>query len=261
LLGAGIPIKDWGVVGFTWYGFEYQYVLEQPGPDDQMVFDEASVYTLTLAGEPLEDLYVGANLNVLRQSISGQTETAVWPDIGIIKIFLLPGKATVRHRVLIGSSLANLTYSKIDVPVGREDLPVAFRIGGSYSISYAHRSWMNRARIVTFLFHAEYRDLLNLNYGNGPRIGGELTLLEMISARAGYYVEDTGDYADDIGLNRIERSTFGMGLALPIYRFTGGSVPLRATLDWADVEVQSYLIESGSPDTYSSWTVAVDWYY
>jgi hypothetical protein len=63
------------------------------------------------------------------------------------------------------------------------------------------------------------------------------------------------------GQAQIERSTFGLGLALPVYRFTGGSVPLRATLDWASVEVQPYLTESGDAETYSSWTVAVDWYY
>jgi len=261
LLGAGIPVKDWGVVGFTWYGFECEFVPEQPGPDDEVYSEKASVYTLTLAGEPIKDLYVGANLNMLRQTISGQTETAFWPDIGLLKILQLPGKATVRHRIIIGSSLANLTRSSIDVPEGREELPATFRVGASYSISYAHRSWMNRARLVSFLVHAEYRDLLNLSYGDGPRLGGELTLLEMLSARVGYYFEDTGDYEDEIGLEVLERSTFGLGLALPVYRLTGGSVPLRATLDWANVEVQPYLIESGLPDTYSSWTVAIDWYY
>ncbi len=261
LLGAGIPVKDWGVIGFTWYGFDYEYALDQSGPDDEVYSEKASVYTLTFAGEPIEDLYVGANLNMLRQAISGQAETALWPDIGLIKLFQLPGEVTVRHRIILGSSLANLTRSSIDVPEGSEELPATFRIGASYSISYAHRSWMNRARLFNVLVHFEYRDLLNLSYGDGPRFGGELTLLEMLSARVGYYFEDTGDYEDEICLEVLERSTFGLGLALPVYRLTGGSVPLRATLDWANVEVQPYLIESGLPDTYSSWTVAIDWYY
>jgi hypothetical protein len=261
LLGAGLPVEDWGAVGFTWYGFDYEYALDQPGPEDQVYSGNASVYTLTFAGEPKGDLYVGANLNMLRESISGQAETAFWPDIGLIKLFRLPGKAPVRQRIILGSSLANLTRSSIDSPGGSQELPSTFRIGASYSISYSYRSWMNMARLFNLLVHAEYRDLLNLSYGDGPRLGAELTLLEMLSARVGYYYEDTGDYEDVTGQAQIERSTFGLGLALPVYRFTGGSVPLRATLDWANVEVQPYLTESGDTETYSSWTVAVDWYY
>ena len=59
----------------------------------------------------------------------------------------------------------------------------------------------------------------------------------------------------------IERSTFGLGLALPVYRFTEGSVLLRAILDWARIEVRPNLVESGLTDTYSSWIVAAEWYY
>jgi len=236
-------------------------VLDEPASETEVYSGKAAVYTLTFAGEPIDDLYVGANLNMLRQSISGETQTAFWPDIGLIKLFHLPGKATLRHRIILGSSLANMTRSSVDFPGGSEELPSTFRIGASYSLSYAHRSWMNRMRLFNILLHAEYRDLLNLSYGDGPRLGGELTILEMLSARVGYYYEDTGDYEEEIGLSQIERSTFGLGLALPVYRFTGGSVPLRATLDWAGIEVQPYLTESGDTETYSSWTVAVDWYY
>ena len=261
LLGAGIPVKDWGVVGLTWYGFDYEYALDEDGPEDEIYSGKASVYTLTFAGEPTEDLYVGANLNLLGQAISGETKTAFWPDMGLMKIFRLPGKANARHRIILGSSLANLTRASIDTPGGSEELPSTFRIGASYSLSYIHKSWMNMARLFNVLVHAEYRDLLNLSYGDGPRLGVELTILEMLSARLGYYYEDTGDYEEQIGLAQIERSTFGLGLALPVYRFTGGSVPLRATLDWAEIEIQPYLTESGDTETYSSWTVAVDWYY
>jgi hypothetical protein len=261
LLGAGIPVKDWGVVGLTLYGFDYEYTLDEPGGEVEDFHGNASVYTLTFAGEPTEDLYVGANLNVLSQSVSGQSETAFWPDIGLIKVLRLPDKAGLRHRIILGSSLANLSRSSIDIPGGSEELPSTFRIGGSYSLSYARMSWMNMARLFNLMVHAEYRDLLNLSYGDGPRLGGELTILEMLSARAGYYYEDTGDYEEQIGLSQIERSTFGLGLALPVYRITGGSLPLRAALDWAWIEVQPYLVESDWEGTYYSWTVAVDWYY
>jgi hypothetical protein len=266
LIGAGLPLKKWGVVGLTWYGFDYEYTLDQAGPDqsgpdDEVHSGKASVYTLTFAGEPAEDLYVGFNLNTLSQSFSGETENAFWPDLGLIKLFRLPGRATVRHRIILGSSLANLTRSSIDIPGGSEELPSTLRIGGSYSVSYSHRSWMNMARLLNVLIHAEYRSLLNLSYGDGPRLGAEVTVLEMLSARLGYYYEDTGDFEEEIGKARIERSTFGLGLALPVYRFTGGSVPLRAALDWARIEVQPYLTDSSDTESYSSWTVAVDWYY
>jgi hypothetical protein len=249
------------VIGLTWYGFDHEYAVDQPGPEDEILSGKASVYTMTFAGEPAGDLYVGANLNMLSQSFSGESETALWPDLGLIKVFRLPAKAAVRQRVVLGSSLANLTRSSIDVPGGSEALPSTFRIGASYSMSYAHRSWMNMARLFNILVHAEYRDLLNLSYGDGPRLGAEVAILEMLSARLGYYYEDTGEYEEQLGKARIERSTFGLGLALPVYRLTGGSVPLRAALDWARIEVQPYLTDSGDTETYSSWTVAVDWYY
>jgi hypothetical protein len=261
LFGAGFPVRDWGAVGFTWYGFDYEYALDQPGPEDEILSDKASVYTLTFAGEPTEDLYVGANLNLLRQSFSGETESAFWPDLGLIKLFRLHGRATMRHRIVLGSSLANLARSSVDVPGGSEELPSTFRVGASYSLSYVRGSWMNMARVFNLMIHAEYRDLLNLTYGDGPRLGAEVAILEMLSARLGYYYEDTGDYEEQLDKARIERSTFGLGLALPVYRFTGGSVPLRAALDWARIEVQPYLTESGDTESYSSWTVAVDWYY
>jgi hypothetical protein len=87
-------------------------------------------------------------------------------------------------------------------------------------------------------------------------------LVVLVCRRGGHGLQDAvNQVQEEIGLAQIERSTFGLGLALPVYGFTEGSVPLRATLNWAGIEVQPYLVESGLTDTYSSRIVAAEWYY
>jgi hypothetical protein len=256
--GFGVPAGSWGAVGLGWYGFDYEGVVDGRGQKPVPYSGTGSVYAFSLAGEPWADLYVGANLNILRHGVSEEKETVVWPDVGLIKMLTLSGWDYVGHRIVLGTSLANLTNTGVQLPDGSGDLPVTFRLGASYQLLWASQSWMNRIRLLRSTLHIEYRNLLDSEHNDGVRTGIELWFLEMAAVRFGYYLEDLGDPVDPAG-DRLEKTTLGLGLGAPVYRLTGSRVPLRITLDWATVDSRTTFEETKLSDRYSVWTLALDW--
>jgi hypothetical protein len=204
---------------------------------------------------------MGLNLNLFRANFPERSENSIWPDVGILKVFHWARSEGIQHRVSVGSSLSNFTNSGITGPSGDEDLPVVFRIGTSYRISWAHRSWHDRLRTLGLLSHLEYQNVLNSDYRDAFKIGGEIRLLEILALRIGYYLENMGGLEPDVSEDWVGETTYGFGLGLPISKLGEGAPPLRVSFDWVKREDRGETLDAADTVRYSVYTLSVDWIF
>jgi hypothetical protein len=261
ILGAGIPVGRYVGVGFSWYHLDYGTTAGHPRQGSHTYAPNSSIYTLTLAAKPAARFYVGVNLNLFRASFAEQKENSIWPDFGIMKVFHWARSGNIQHRASMGSSLSNFTNSGIAGPGGDEDLPQVFRIGMSYRISWAHRSWHDRLRTLGLLSHLEYQNVLNSDYRDAYKIGSEIRLLEILALRIGYYLGNISGPEPDVSEDWVGETTYGFGLGLPISELAEGAPPLRVSFDWVRREDASETLGSADTVRYSVYTLSVDWLF
>jgi hypothetical protein len=118
---------------------------------------------------------------------------------------------------------------------------------------------MNRLRLLKAVVRFEYEDPLDSGVDDGIGVGTEVRFLEMAALRFWHFTGDLGEPGDDTG-DRLERTTFGFGLGVPLYRFTGERTPLNISVEWAHIDSRIFLEDSTVSDDHSAWTLALDWH-
>lgn len=260
-LGAGVPVTKHFGIGFSRCHFEYETEIDHPGKRSTTYTQESTIHTLTIAAKPAAGFYVGLNLSLFSETSSGATETTLWPDVGVLKMFYWKRSGGSRHRLSLGGSLSNLTGSGFDTPEGEEELPVTLRVGTSYRVASGRRSLNGRLRTLGLLCHLEYQDVLKSAYRDAYKIGTEIQLVEILALRGGYYIESIDSGEADEGREWIGNTTYGLGLGLPIGKLAKDMPPLRISLDWASYEDPSDTAESGDAPRLSVYTLSIDWFF
>jgi hypothetical protein len=195
-----------------------------------------NIYALTLASEPLERLYVGLNMNYFRfDALSASHMSAWYFDLGLIRKFMLLENEVSSHSISLAMSVTNVNSAEangefIDREVN-EILPVIARYGANYSFTLNKNFLLKNHQTLAFLAQTEYQDLWNSPYHSSLRFGGEITLLELLAIRAGYYNEKIDDLGSVNNKSEIEDFTYGFGLQIPLQKMA--NVPVQINFDFA----------------------------
>lgn len=223
-------------------------------------------YTLTLASEPVERLYVGLNMNYFLCDLAFDNPLkSVYFDLGLIRKFIISEKKASKHSASLAVSVSNLNSAKAsgevfdDVDVD-EPLPIIARYGANYQFALYKNMLLPNLTTLEFLAQAEYQDLWNSGYHSSMRYGGEIRLLEILALRAGYYTEHIDDYGyPEVNKNKIEDFTYGFGVQVPVDKLT--NIPLRVNFDFASFPQTTYShnISDSEWDNFTAYNLKVNW--
>jgi hypothetical protein len=201
-------------------------------------------YAATLAIEPFKRFYLGTNINLLEWETGtyGKYSTLYF-DVGALKkIRVYDGKKT-HHVVNIGSSISNINSAKIKTQQSGVSqnlhLPIITRYGINYEISYGKTHFIDSTNIFKILFQSEFQVLLNSKYRSAIKFGSEISILDFLSIRAGWYNEKVYDFGfpDDNNSHLID-FTYGIGIKFPIKLIT--KFPLTIIVDFTSLPQVSY---------------------
>jgi hypothetical protein len=266
-VGGNVRVGDYGAVGLSRYNLDYGPVMGVgAGGDGRTGTNDAAVLVLTLAGEPVKDLLVGANLSAFRYTFdtdrgpSQDDASAYWADIGVLKYFDLGRTEASGHWLKLGGSLSNLTYSSVDILEAAEDLPVALRLGAAYEMGWWGLTRRQGLRTVETVAQVEYQDILNYEHRTAVKLGGEIRLIEVLALRLGYYRETVEDYGQDVNKDSIESTTYGFGVHLPMQKITEGKLPLRVGLDYVNMKQPEYT-KSADTENFTTFTFCASYYF
>lgn len=211
-----------------------------------------AIYTLNYSKEVVENFSVGFNLNLNHYSDLVDTwfngprlimDDPVSFDMGILKKFDIDLEK--RQILQLGAALYNVTNSKVSNTYGgytyKEPLPVIFRIGVSHDIKMRQSLQFNNSDLFSFFTHIEYQKFINSEYDAMFKIGEELSILEVVKLRAGYFYSRIQN-ADRPGGKNFNQSelTFGAGLNIPLNKIIKMKSPLNLKIDFASIEVPEF---------------------
>ncbi len=219
-------------------------------------------YTLSLASQPVKNLLIGLNANYFKWTPPMTEATALYLDLGAIKRIAIKRNKEEAHDVSIGASITNLNFAKTKMVLSgktsEEHLPVITRYGANYQLTMHKHVLIDTLNTFTFMLQGEYKKLLNSPYLSGIHLGAEITFLEFLSARLGYYEEKQYDYnKPTVNRNQISAITYGFGLQLPIHKLT--ELPLQVHMDYTTLPQPSHTLDKQYLSNFSTFYFRLSW--
>ena len=271
-LGATYELGKYGVLGLSLYRFslgESLLITTETNPDgtNETFTLTTSMYSLTFSTEILKDLHAGLNFNFVRDKL-GITGKAYPIDLGLLRVFYFRGRNV--QRVTVGASLYNLINSNIEYDgvgdifsnvITKQALPRTLHIGASYHSSFG-KSQLNSIDLNTFgiLLQVEYQDVLNSKFYNGFKAGAELSFIDMLYLRFGYYNIDRNDFGlPASNKDKITDFTYGFGVEIPVSNFTKMKIPLDVKLDMTSLKQPSGIKGFDNFENFSVYNLSVNW--
>jgi hypothetical protein len=199
----------------------------------------------------------------LRHNYNLTADKACWGDIGLLKVLKLKPIGRMQQSVTIGSSISNFSNADAEVYEGyAEELPTVFRLGSSYSASWYRRSLSGSLRVLRLLAHLEYQDILGTRLRDAFKLGGEISIGEILALRLGYYWENIDDHGSpDTNKNKLNEMTYGIGINVPVHRYTRDKIPMDLSLDIVRLDQPDYTMFSRDWDEYWVVTICGTWHY
>lgn len=221
-------------------------------------------YCLTIASQPIKNLFLGLNTNYFIWQPMDKRATTLHFDFGVIKKFQFKQKETISHSANLGASIVNFNYGKITLDyMGskiKEDLPVIGRFGANYQFNLDKHLLVDTLKTLVFLIQGEYQDVFNCEYESAIRTGAELTILDILSIRAGYYKETTYDYGiPSVNYDHISSLTYGIGLQIPLYKLT--KIPLNINFDYTSLPQPLYSTNYSSMGNFTTYNLRLNWIF
>ncbi len=200
--------------------------------------------TLTISSEPIKNLLVGLNTNYfIWQPGIDKSSQALFFDFGVIKKISIISKKRNPQMLSFGASISNVNYATTKATFNniteKYYLPVVTRYGASYVSEFGKVHFIDSVNLVKILIQSEYQVLLNSTYRSGIKFGTEITLLNILSLRAGWYKEKVFDFGfPNANKDNIAAFTYGAGLHIPVQSFT--KLPIDIHFDFTSLPQVSY---------------------
>jgi len=262
--GAGYKLNDYLIVGLSRNHLTFGEDIAYRDSFGTVSYgtNSQSLYSLTLSSQPLHDLMIGLNTNIFNYKALDKNFTSFYCDIGLIKKFQLMKNETYAHSVNIAASIMNVTFSSITIDFAgneiKNDLPVISRFGACYQFMLAKYSLIDSLYALGFSFNAEYKTLLNSQYHSGIHGGMEISLLELLFLRAGYYnVSNYNLVYPEINKDSLSEFTYGMGIQIPLWKLT--RIPLNIKFDYTSLPQPSYSEIITDWENFSTYSVQLNW--
>lgn len=222
--------------------------------------------TLTVSSQPFNNWHVGLNIHrlVFQHEWLPEANT-LYVDLGLQKRWKWAGKRLWSQEFVAGGSVSNASGSHLDLIQNNHsepnDLPVIAKAAFMYKYGRNLGWGSDSLQTFAFLIHTEYQDILNGAYENALRAGTELTLLDMLMLRAGYYFETQYDYGyPQFNVSKLEGITYGLGVKLPLHQLTG--IPFSAQLDYCSLPQPSFSkISVTQVQDFTTWNLKLNWYF
>jgi len=104
----------------------------------------------------------------------------------------------------------------------------------------------------------EYQDLFNADFRTAYKAGGELSLLDIVFLRGGYYHETTIDYGYN-STGMLEEFTYGFGLKLDFDKHFTNGFPLIIQFDFVSLPQPSYITDFNDWDDFTTYNLIANY--
>ena len=133
-----------------------------------------------------------------------------------------------------------------------------FQIGLSNTVQYTDTDVYEKDYFFGFTLGLEYQDLFNSDYRTAYKVGGEISLLDIIFLRGGYYNETTIDYGFN-STGQLEEFTYGAGLKLDFNSLFTDDFPLVINFDYVSLKQPTYITNYDDWNDFTTLTLIANY--
>jgi hypothetical protein len=240
---AGVNLGKYGSIAFNYMhsvlGVEFEYT-DKNNPDILIKFKpESNIFMLNYSRNIINGLSAGVNINCFQDKLDNKEFYSWTYDFGLLKRFSFEAEK-INHGLYLGLSFTNFTNTKISISGTQYDyLPSILRLAAGYELD--PQSKIGDYQIFKALLTTQYMDLLNADNYSHFQLGAEITLLEILKVRAGYFTMGLNDHRVIGDVSRLNEATYGFGIELPFRKIS--NVPLNIRFDHASLPFPTYNVE------------------
>jgi hypothetical protein len=252
-----------GAFAFNFLRFIYgvSFIITGEGGPQVIGTYEPSIdlYTLTYSNEFKDWFAFGINANLFVAN-NNDSYTSSFFELGLSRNFILTKNSQVKDEISVGTQLKNIFNQSFEgINQSQADVfPMIFRIGLSNSIEYTDNEIYDKSYLIGFLLGLEYQDLFNSRFRTAYKAGAEISVIDIVFLRGGYYQETKIDY----GINskdKLEEFTYGFGLKLDFDRRFTSKFPLVLLFDFVSLKQPSYTIDFDDWDNFTTFTLIANY--
>ncbi|HEX2865662.1 MAG TPA: hypothetical protein VHO03_01400 [Ignavibacteriales bacterium] len=254
--GAGANLDRYGSISFNYLHYVFGEEFYYTGDFDPYVLTKyqpsENIFMMNYSRNIIDGLSAGININYFQNKFGANNEVSGWTfDAGLLKKYNFESEE-IKHDIYLGLGLTNFTNAKISypitnietlVPLKQDDyLPSIMRLAAGYE--FQPKSKAADFRLIKVLFTTEYMDLLNSSNNSQFQLGAEVTLLEILKLRGGYFTMGIEDYGDNRNVSRLNEATYGLGIELPIKKISNMAIPLNVRFDHTSLPFPTYNLDN-----------------
>lgn len=236
-LGAfafNVQLLNWGEVSYT-SEFSPEILGTYTSTDE--------LYTLSYSNNVYNWFSVGVNANLLKlfQGPNNSASGSTYFDIGLLRKLNLIDNSAINDCLTIGGQIKNVFGQEVEIKdnVGEsyyEILPIIFNIGISNKIEYFNKNLWEQSHLIGLTLGFEYQGLFNSEYRTAKKFGGELSVLDVLYFRGGYYYEIPTKNDNCLNcLGYIENTTYGFGVNIDFEKLFKTAYPLTIKIDYINI--------------------------
>ena len=261
-LGASYNFPSIGAFALNVLWFNTGLTFNQTsevGPEIIGTFEPTyQLYTLTYANELINWFDFGINANLFVNGLGPENYNSTFFELGLSRKFTPIQDAKVKDEILVATQLKNIFNQSIIINENiDEPFPSVFRIGISNLIEYSDKNVFEKSYLIGFTIGFEYQDLLNSKFRTAYKVGGELSIVDIIFLRGGYYNETERECDNCEG--ELNDFTYGFGLKLDFNRYLTKDFPLVLLFDFVSLEQPSYITDNSNWDNFTTFALIANY--
>lgn len=264
---AGVSYNNATVGAFAFNFLSFKtgmtfYVTEEGCPEIIGTFEPGmDLYTLTYSNEIAQWFSFGINANLFINHLGeDQSFTGTFFELGLSRDFHLISDSQIKDDISIGTQLKNIfnqSFSAID-EAQADAFPSIFRVGISNTTEYTDTDAYKNSYLLGFTLGIEYQDLFNSNSRTAYKVGGELSVIDILFLRGGYFYETKINYNINY-TSKLREFTYGAGLKLDFDQLFKNDFPLVLLFDFVSLEQPSYGQAPIDWDNFTAFTLIANY--
>ena len=259
--GLSYNVSDFDILAFNFLHWDLGEIYAgYPDGTFKKINSSRKLFTVSYARELRGLFKLGINSNLFLDDINpDKSYKGFFFDLGILKNYNLIKNNKLEDNIAIGVLFKNIFNQGVKDERVIEYFPSIVRVGISNELNYFNKSMYAQSHFIGLTTAVEYQNVINYKYRTATKFGAELSLINFIFARCGYY--DETQIKGSNGKGKLNAFTYGFGLNIDGSEWINSNFPLSFTFDYTSLPQPTYIVDFDDWDNFTIFSLRINYLF